>query len=186
MVEGPYTASQVAGVIRCAERCYSAGAIEHGSGEPVGATSLAHEGAIRYHKVDNRRMPTERVVSFMSTSTQLNVEEGFVPVEDGFRVWYRSIGGGAEHESVPLLCLHGGPGVPHDYLENMSLMASEQRRVIFYDQLGCGFSDLPDDTARWQIPRFVTELATYGKNLDLSVCISWVSPGAACLRLSML
>ncbi len=103
----------------------------------------------------------------MSTSTPLNVQEGFVPVEDGFRVWYRSIGGGAEHESVPLLCLHGGPGVPHDYLENMALMASETRRVIFYDQLGCGFSDLPEDTARWQIPRFVTELATVRKELEL-------------------
>ena len=100
-------------------------------------------------------------------STPLNVQEGFVPVEDGFRVWYRRIGGGAEHESIPLLCLHGGPGVPHDYLENMSLMASEQRRVIFYDQLGCGNSDLPDDTLRWQIPRFVTELATVRKTLGL-------------------
>ena len=103
----------------------------------------------------------------MSTSTHLNTEEGFVPVEDGFRVWYRSIGGGSEHESVPLLCLHGGPGVPHDYIENMALMASESRRVIFYDQLGCGFSDLPEDTARWQIPRFVTELATVRKELRL-------------------
>ena len=103
----------------------------------------------------------------MNTSTHLNVEEGFVPVEDGFRVWYRSIGGGAEHESVPLLCLHGGPGVPHDYIENMALMASETRRVIFYDQLGCGFSDLPEDTARWQIPRFVTELATVRQELGL-------------------
>ncbi|GAC1551107.1 MAG: proline iminopeptidase-family hydrolase [Ktedonobacteraceae bacterium] len=103
----------------------------------------------------------------MSTSTHLSVQEGFVPVEDGFRVWYRSIGGGAEQESVPLLCLHGGPGVPHDYIENMALMASEARRVIFYDQLGCGFSDLPEDTARWQIPRFVTELATVRKELGL-------------------
>ncbi len=103
----------------------------------------------------------------MSTEDTLNIQEGFVPVEDGYRVWYRSIGGGAEQESVPLLCLHGGPGVPHDYLENLALMASEKRRVIFYDQLGCGFSDVPENTARWQIPRFVTELATVRKELGL-------------------
>jgi len=103
----------------------------------------------------------------MSTNTHLNIQEGFVPVEDGYRVWYRSVGGGAERESVPLLCLHGGPGVPHDYIENLAEMASEKQRVIFYDQLGCGFSDLPEDTARWQIPRFVTELATVRKELGL-------------------
>lgn len=99
--------------------------------------------------------------------TSLKDQEGFIPVEDGFRVWYRSIGGGASDETIPLLCLHGGPGVPHDYLENMALMASEQRRVIFYDQLGCGNSDKPDDPARWRIPRFVTELATVRKALGL-------------------
>ncbi len=103
----------------------------------------------------------------MSTDMHLNVQEGFVPVEDGYRVWYRSIGGGAAHEAVPLLCLHGGPGVPHDYLENLDALASKERRVIFYDQLGCGFSDLPEDTARWQIPRFVEELVTVRKDLGL-------------------
>ncbi|GAC1404662.1 MAG: proline iminopeptidase-family hydrolase [Ktedonobacteraceae bacterium] len=97
----------------------------------------------------------------------LNIQEGFVPVENGYRVWYRSIGGGAEHEAVPLLCLHGGPGAPHDYLENLGMIASEKRRIIFYDQLGCGFSDLPDDTSRWQIPRFVVELATVRRELGL-------------------
>jgi len=103
----------------------------------------------------------------MSTNTHLNVQEGFIPVEDGYRVWYRSIGGGATQEAVPLLCLHGGPGVPHDYLENLDALASEERRVIFYDQLGCGFSDLPEDTTRWQIPRFVAELATIRRELGL-------------------
>ncbi len=103
----------------------------------------------------------------MSINTHLNVQEGFVPVEDGYRVWYHSVGGGAAHEVAPLLCLHGGPGVPHDYLENLDALASKERRVIFYDQLGCGFSDLPEDTARWQIPRFVEELAMVRRELGL-------------------
>ena len=97
----------------------------------------------------------------------LNEQEGFIEVENGYRVWYSSIGGGSAHEHVPLLALHGGPGFPHDYLQNMSEMASEDRRVIFYDQLGCGRSDKPDDTSLWQVPRFVTELATVRKALGL-------------------
>ena len=97
----------------------------------------------------------------------INLQEGFVPVEDGYRVWFRSVGGGSEQERVPLLCLHGGPGVPHDYLENLEGLASDTQRVIFYDQLGCGHSDLPEDTARWQVPRFVDELAIVRHELGL-------------------
>jgi pimeloyl-ACP methyl ester carboxylesterase len=57
-------------------------------------------------------------------------QEGFVPV-DGYRVWYRSIGGGSDREGFPLLILHGGPGAPHDYLENLEVLASDSRRVRF-------------------------------------------------------
>ncbi|MBA2284808.1 MAG: proline iminopeptidase-family hydrolase [Ktedonobacteraceae bacterium] len=93
-------------------------------------------------------------------------QEGFVPV-DGYRVWYRIVGGGSEHEHPPLLLLHGGPGAPHDYLENLEALASDTRRVIFYDQLGCGRSDQPDDTSLWRVERFVEELATMRRELGL-------------------
>src|SRR5579863_4784584 len=96
----------------------------------------------------------------------LREQEGFIPVEDGYRVWYRSVGGG-EHEGIPLLILHGGPGFPHDYLENLAALATPRRRVIFYDQLGCGRSDKPDDLSLWQVPRFVRELATVRRELGL-------------------
>ena len=38
--------------------------------------------------------------------------EGYVDVEGGC-VWYRVVGSGSE---IPLLLLHGGPGVPSYYL----------------------------------------------------------------------
>src|SRR5580692_12753076 len=63
--------------------------------------------------------------------------EGYVPVPGG-RVWYQIVG--ADRPGVPLLCLHGGPGMPHDYLEPLAGLA-EARPVIFYDQLGCGRSE---------------------------------------------
>jgi proline-specific peptidase len=97
----------------------------------------------------------------------LREQEGFIPVEKEYQIWYRIVGGGSEHERVPLMILHGGPGVPHDYLENLAALASDERSVIFYDQLGCGRSDKPDDTSLWQVPRFVEELATVRRELGL-------------------
>jgi len=89
------------------------------------------------------------------------VAEGFVEVPGG-RVFYRSVGEG----SVPLLCLHGGPGFPHDYLEALEGLA-DRRQVIFYDQLGCGRSDRPDDDSLWTVERFVEELMAVRTTLEL-------------------
>jgi proline-specific peptidase len=88
--------------------------------------------------------------------------EGYIDVPGG-RVWYRSVGDGS---GVPLLCLHGGPGFPHDYLEDLEGLA-DRRRVIFYDQLGCGRSDRAVDTSLWEIDRFVEELAVVRRSLGL-------------------
>jgi L-proline amide hydrolase len=93
-------------------------------------------------------------------------QKGFVPV-DGYRVWYRSVGGGSDQEGFPLLILHGGPGAPHDYLENLEALASDTRRVIFYDQLGCGRSDQPDDPSLCQVSRFADEVETLRRELGL-------------------
>jgi proline iminopeptidase len=89
--------------------------------------------------------------------------EGMIPVPGG-QVWYRIVGG--EAPGLPLLVLHGGPGAPHDYLENLAALADE-RPVVFYDQLGCGRSERPDDPALWQLPRFVAELAAVREALGL-------------------
>jgi proline iminopeptidase len=82
----------------------------------------------------------------------VKIDEGMVPVPGG-RVWYRSVGEGG----VPLLCLHGGPGMTHDYLTPLEGLA-ERRRVVFYDQLGSGGSDRPDDLSLWTIERFMDEV----------------------------
>lgn len=98
-------------------------------------------------------------------------EQGYLPITDSksdqtFKIWYRRIGG--EHPTkTPLLCLHGGPGALHNYLLNMQELASEDRQVIFYDQLGCGNSDIPDDNSLWRVDRFVEELAQVIAGLGL-------------------
>jgi proline iminopeptidase len=72
----------------------------------------------------------------------------------GGRVWVMRCGGGP---GLPLVTLHGGPGSPHDYLQPLSVLGNE-REVFFYDQLGCGHSDHPDDPDLWVLDRFVEEL----------------------------
>ncbi len=88
-------------------------------------------------------------------------EEGYLEVPGG-RVFWRSVGEGG----VPLLCLHGGPGFTHDNLEALAGLA-EHRRVIFWDQLGCGRSDQPDDLSLWTVERFVEEVSAVRTALGL-------------------
>ncbi len=99
---------------------------------------------------------------------------GFIAVEGG-RVWYSVRGTGTR---TPLLVLHGGPGIPHDYLENLELLGDE-RPVIFYDQLGCGRSDRPDNPSLWTRERFAREVGQVRAALGLDEVIlyghSWGS-----------
>src|SRR5881396_4425861 len=90
-------------------------------------------------------------------------EEGYIDVPGG-KVWYRAVGDNAE--ATPLLCLHGGPGFTHYYLEPLEALAG-RRQVVFYDQLGCGRSDRPDDPSLWTVDRFVEELAVVREALGL-------------------
>ena len=86
----------------------------------------------------------------------MSTEEGFLSHADG-KIFYRAVG--VEHtDATPLLCLHGGPGFTHYYLEALESLG-DRRRVIFYDQLGCGRSDRPGDVGLWTVDRFVEELA---------------------------
>lgn len=95
-----------------------------------------------------------------------HLKEGFVSFR-GHNIWYRIEGEGELPGKLPLLCLHGGPGVPHDYLEPLGAMTATGRRVIFYDQLGGGASDHPDDPSLWTIALFRDELETIRRALGL-------------------
>ncbi|MEO8456706.1 MAG: proline iminopeptidase-family hydrolase [Chloroflexota bacterium] len=79
--------------------------------------------------------------------------EGLIDAPGG-RIWYRVAGDGP---GVPLLVLHGGPGAGHDYLEPLQVLGDE-RPVVFYDQLGCGKSDIPSDTSLFTPEHFAREV----------------------------
>ena len=85
----------------------------------------------------------------------------------GFETWYKLVGEQTDEKKLPLLCLHGGPGVPHDYLESLEAIAATGRQVIFYDQLGCGNSTHVDDPALWTVDLFVEEVDVVRQALGL-------------------
>ncbi len=94
--------------------------------------------------------------------TESSVGEGRLEVEGG-SIWFRLVGGG---EAPPVVTLHGGPGYPSASLEPLEALASD-RQVVFYDQLGCGNSDRPEDASLWTVERFVDELGRLLRHLDI-------------------
>ena len=101
-------------------------------------------------------------------TTIFPVHEGFIPFH-GYQTWYRVVGNLARLApgKFPVLALHGGPGVTHDGLEPLEEFARTGRPVIFYDQIGCGNSDKPDDDTLWSVQLFLDELATVRQALGL-------------------
>ena len=104
--------------------------------------------------------------SVLANTNKFIIEEGIVNVSGG-NVWYKIVKSEKTQYKTPLLILHGGPGVPHDYLNVLKSLAVD-RPVIFYDQLGCGHSQVskPDD-ALWTVNRFETELEQLVSHLHL-------------------
>src|ERR1700744_588362 len=81
----------------------------------------------------------------------------------GGNVGFKRVGPGP---GLPLLVVHGGPGLPHGYLRSLERLADE-REVIFWDQLGCGNSACPPNAALWTMERSVAEMAAVIEGLGL-------------------
>lgn len=92
--------------------------------------------------------------------------EGYIPFQ-GYQTWYRIVGAGEQPGKLPLLVLHGGPGATHDYLEPLEALAETGRRVIFYDQLGCGKSATPPNPSLWTVGLYVEEVMAVRRALGL-------------------
>jgi len=81
------------------------------------------------------------------------------------RVWTKRTG---NHASTKLLLLHGGPGATHEYLLAFdSFLPASGVEYYYYDQLGSGWSDRPDDPELWTIDRFVDEVEQVRRALGL-------------------
>jgi proline iminopeptidase len=95
-------------------------------------------------------------------TTSTSTKEGFIEVEGG-KIWYRIDG---EGDKTPVLLLHGGPGSSSFNLEPLKEL-SQDRPVIFLDQLGCGRSTRITDTTLMTIEKNVEQLEQVRKALKL-------------------
>jgi proline-specific peptidase len=92
------------------------------------------------------------------SATTWREREGTIPFA-GHATSYRVVGDGEEPGEYPLFCLHGGPGAAHDYLDSLATMADTGRRVVFYDQLGCGRSAISEAKPEmWTVALYVEEV----------------------------
>ncbi|HVB41857.1 MAG TPA: proline iminopeptidase-family hydrolase [Streptosporangiaceae bacterium] len=96
--------------------------------------------------------------------------EGYISFA-GYRTWYQVTGESEEPGKFPLLCLHGGPGATWHHMEPYRELA-HGRRVICYDQLGCGNSAVTEDhdPAMWTTELYLSEVATIREQLGLEHC----------------
>src|SRR5882762_8554747 len=79
-----------------------------------------------------------------------------IEVDGKYHVWTKCVGPStplrAGRGPVKMLTLHGGPGFPHDYLECFEdFLPQHGIQFYYYDQLGVGNSDHPDDVSLWTV-----------------------------------
>jgi proline iminopeptidase len=81
---------------------------------------------------------------------------------NGTMLWYTTIGSG-----IPLVAVHGGPGLNHHYfLPTMNRLA-DRFRIVLYDQRASGQSALDVDTLTMTMDYFVEDLEGTRKALKL-------------------
>jgi proline iminopeptidase len=104
--------------------------------------------------------------------TETGVQDGNVQVipistpKGKFKVWTKRFGNSPK---MKVLLLNGGPGATHEYFECFeNFLPKEGIEFIYYDQLGCGNSDNPRDTAMWSLPRYVEEVEQVRQALNLT------------------
>ena len=99
----------------------------------------------------------------METKTE---KEGYLSFK-GRKIWYKVVGEKDAPGKLPVLCLHGGPGANSLYFKPLEALAATGRRVIFYDQVGCGKSDRGPDPKLLTMPSYVEELGEVRRQLGL-------------------
>jgi proline iminopeptidase len=71
----------------------------------------------------------------------------------------------------PIIVLHGGPGLFHNYLTPHFEKLAEKYQIIFYDQRGCGKTDFPKDTTSINVDQYVEDLEAIRNHLKIEKLI---------------
>jgi proline-specific peptidase len=101
-----------------------------------------------------------------------SIAEGTVPfIVNGetFSTYYKIVGTLDNRTKRPLVIVHGGPALSHDYLLPLGDLATHGRPVILYDQIGSGRSaptPKPPQSC-WTFDLFIDELANLVRHLQI-------------------
>ncbi len=90
----------------------------------------------------------------------VEAREGFVDLPS-VRLYTRTVG-----EGEPLLVLHGGPALSHEYLFPGLAPLADVAQVVFFDQRGCGRSSKPAD-ARYDMATMAADVEGLRRALRL-------------------
>ena len=83
---------------------------------------------------------------------QLRARQGLVTLDDA-RIFYEVVGEGA-----PVLMVHGGPGLDHEYLRPGLDVLARHATLIYYDQRGTGRSSAALDSATVDLDAFLRDM----------------------------
>jgi len=95
------------------------------------------------------------VISFLSAT----VSPAASPIEKGYKVingvshYYEVVG-----EGVPVVIVHGGPGLDHSYFLPQMKQLAKNYKLIFYDQRGMGKSSADFDGKQMTMDNLVEDL----------------------------
>ena len=128
---------------------------------------MSSEGTDRARPVRSEDVPA----GYLDSAGRPDLATGgvrMVPVETSagtFRVWTKRVG---NNPRVKLLLLHGGPGFTHEAFEACDTrLPAAGVEYYYYDQLGSYYSDQPDRSELWELPRFVDEVEQVRRALGL-------------------
>ncbi|KAI1330503.1 Alpha/Beta hydrolase protein [Xylariaceae sp. FL0255] len=122
-------------------------------GAPVGSSAV--EGPMKRKMQEYKGPGTNRIVEIQTNAMR-------VPCKISCRII-----GNLESSVNPLVIVHGGPGYAHEYLLPLAELAMPEqsrqpRPLVFYDQMGCGGSAMPESRLRddrfWVVKNFAEEL----------------------------
>jgi proline iminopeptidase len=120
---------------------------------------LALVGILFLQSCNQKAKPAANDYFAQSNDTVQNGGIKMIPIttpKGTFNVWTKRVG---NNPKIKVLLLNGGPGATHEYFECFeNFLPAEGIEFIYYDQIGCGNSDNPNDESMWDLARYVEEV----------------------------
>ena len=120
---------------------------------------LALVGILFLQSCNQKATPAANDYFAQSNDTIQNGGIKMIPIttpKGTFNVWTKRVG---NNPKIKVLLLNGGPGATHEYFECFeNFLPAEGIEFIYYDQIGCGNSDNPNDESMWDLARYVEEV----------------------------